>query len=220
MAEEAGEPPRLLSSRNGGRLHSAGRHLRFLRYIVQGEINLRPLLCADSVGLNRSRTGGRLFPNRLLLIVIVRTGTILFHHHPRGNMQRYHQHHGKQDQEDHHGDKLGEHRHRPHCQNAGDRTAGNQSHTGNPQIPQDGNGGAIDLLAEQHMSQNTKEHRQQQGAAYPQANRPAVMGQQNAGCQQHGRSCQPVPIAEQALEQHRQPIDKQRADPQITHQGA
>ena len=192
---------------------------RRLRYIVQGEIDLCPLLRADSGRLNRSRTGGRLFPNRLLFIVIVGTGAVLFQQHPRGDVQSCHQHHGKQDQEDHHRDKLGEHRHRSHCQNTGDRAAGNQPNAGNPQIPQDGDGGTVNLLAKQHMPQNAEDHGQQQGTAHPQANRPPVMGEQNAGRQQHGRPYQPVAIAEQAFEQHRQPIDKQCTDAQITYQG-
>ena len=65
------------------------------------------------------------------------------------------------------------------------------------------------------MSQYAEEHRQQQGAGHPQADRASMVKHQDPGRKQESRSRQAVAVPKKALEQQRQPVDKNGADPAV-----
>ena len=54
------------------------------------------------------------------------------------------------------------------------------------------------------MPQHTEEHREQQGAGHPQANRASMVKHQDPGRKQESRSRQAVAVPKKALEQQRQ----------------
>ena len=208
VSEEAGETPLLLLRLRRSFLRPGGD-------IVQREIDLgsAALRCTHPHRL-RSRRPDRRGLDRLLFRfrLILRPLPQLFPQDCRSQPQGDHQ--GNHQQKDKNGQRsvLREHRHKAHRQGAGNGAAGGKTLPGGPEVLQNSQRGFKFHLTQNHVEDAAQQQGCQQSTGHPQHHRAALVEEQNQRREHQGRACQPVAIAEKALEQRRKPVNENGGD--------
>ena len=224
-AEEAAEDALFLlrTLRDGGRGLSCGLGCR--RFVVQGEVDLDLLLRpAAGLGLDGRQPdalalrglaalpGGALL---LRLLLILGPAAVFLDDGPQGQPQGNHQQHHQDGGEEDQGRHPGEDRHRSHRQRPGEDAAGCHGKAAAPKDLQDAHAGGELQLAGHHVGQGPGEKGDQHGAGDPQPHGLPVVAEEDQGGAQHGRGHEVIPIAEEPLHQHGEPVDEDGLHPEV-----
>ena len=134
-------------------------------------------------------------------------------------MEHHHQHDGRDQDEDYTGSVLAEHRSQPQGDQATDHTAALESLSLAPQGLDQLQAPLIGAPGQNQVEQAAHQHWGEQGAPHPQPYRAApVEDQDPAGHQQHGGQ-QPVAVADQALDQAAEKVDKDGLNMEVAKGG-